>query len=402
MTLKITIFSFDIPYPPNRGGRADVWRRINVLKSLGCEIQLICWNAMRQDVIDYKTISTVVDDLVIFNLSSGFEGLLRRLIFLPWYPSHVSSRVVDDNGLPNLERKIAKFSPQAFWVEGVFPTLYLKKMLARFKIPYFYRSHNVEHTYMRSQADVARGLSKLSLFFSTLGLERYEKSLITHANRAFDASFDDAEFWKSQGMNNVEVLTPMPESALLSQENLEHIRQSEKNIEVLFLGNLATPNNVKGVLLLVNEILPLVKLQIPDVEFVIAGSNPVKAVLEVCESNPNVKLMANVQDPFKMMCQSRVLVNPIATGGGVMVKMLDMLMTNQPIVTMPQGLYGLPTGAKDAVSVATSVSEFASQVVEFLNHECEVDLMSRDQARRNFSQGKIKELIDLIVKETSK
>jgi len=356
---------------------------------------------MRQKEIDSKTISTVVDDLVILNLSHGFVGLLRRLIYLPWYPSHVSSRVVDKQGLPGLERRIAKFSPEAFWVEGVFPTLYLKKMLAKFKIPYFYRSHNVEHTYMRSQADVASGLSKLGLLFSTFGLKRYEKKLIINANRAFDASFDDAQFWKSLGVNNIEVLTPLPESALLTKEDLENARHSEKNIEVLFLGNLATPNNVRGVLLLINEILPLVKLQIPNVEFVIAGSNPVRAILDACDSNPNIKLMANVQDPFKMMCQSKVLVNPIATGGGVMVKMLDMLMTNQPIITMPQGLYGLPAEAKDAVSVAFSPSEFANQIVKFLNLESRVDLISRDQVRRTFSSDKIKELIDLIQKKTS-
>jgi glycosyltransferase involved in cell wall biosynthesis len=144
-----------------------------------------------------------------------------------------------------------------------------------------------------------------------------------------------------------------------------------------------------------------VKLQIPNVEFVIAGSNPVRAILDACDSNPNIKLMANVQDPFKMMCQSKVLVNPIATGGGVMVKMLDMLMTNQPIITMPQGLYGLPTETRDAVSVASSPSEFASQIVKFLNLESRVDLISRDQVRRSFSSDKIKELVDLIQKETS-
>lgn len=399
MKPRITVFSFDIPYPPNRGGRADVWRRIHVLKALGCHVQLICWNAMKQKNIDYQALSRVVDDLMIFDLSQGVWGLLKRLLYLPCYPSHVSSRVVGKVGTAMLYDRVAKFSPDVFWVEGVYPTLYLKRLVQKFNIPYFYRSHNVEHIYMRSQAFAAHGRSKVGLLFSTIGLKRYERNLINNSRRVFDVSFDDAQFWKSQGLMNIDVLTPMPESALLGMAALDQARQAEKIIDVLFLGNLATPNNVKGVELLVNEILPLVKVSIPNIVFFIAGSNPVKAVLDICDSNSNIKLLANVPDPFAMMCQSKVLVNPVATGGGVMVKMLDMLMTDQPIVTMRQGLYGLPSEVKDTVSVATSTSDFANQIIEYLKGKKTVDLNSRDKVRKNFSSDKIQALVDLIARE---
>jgi polysaccharide biosynthesis protein PslH len=50
-----------------------------------------------------------------------------------------------------------------------------------------------------------------------------------------------------------------------------------------------------------------------------------------------VELCADVPDPTIYLFGAKVLVNPVMTGSGVQVKMLDMLMTDAPIVTASQG-----------------------------------------------------------------
>jgi hypothetical protein len=41
--MNILVLAFDLPYPANRGGRADIWRRILSMRRLGHAVSLIAW-----------------------------------------------------------------------------------------------------------------------------------------------------------------------------------------------------------------------------------------------------------------------------------------------------------------------------------------------------------------------
>ena len=41
--MKLAIFAFDLPYPPNSGGRLDIWAHATALTAQGHSVRLYCF-----------------------------------------------------------------------------------------------------------------------------------------------------------------------------------------------------------------------------------------------------------------------------------------------------------------------------------------------------------------------
>jgi glycosyltransferase involved in cell wall biosynthesis len=248
----------------------------------------------------------------------------------------------------------------------------------RLQIPLVYRSHNIEHLYMRRQAEAAKtGRDRLAWTVACIGLRRFESSVIRQAGWVFDISIDDMEVWKSRGVRRISWMPPLAEAALVPM-------QAEFKFgsvgDVVFLGNLTTPNNVRGLEWLLQEIVPLVLADSPNTRFVIAGSNPGEHVRGLCAA-AGVTLLPNPPDAIAVYLGARVLVNPVRTGSGTHVKAIEMLMTPLPIVTATQGTCGMPEEVKRLFRVADTAAEFARQILAALSTK--VDYSSQRQDARS-------------------
>jgi hypothetical protein len=152
---------------------------------------------------------------------------------------------------------------------------------------------------------------------------------------------------------------------------------------VLFVGGLRTPNNVQGVRWLVGRVLPIVAASRPDVVFSIVGSYPDPDLVAELAAVPSIRTHYDVPAVTPHQFGAGVLVNPVSVGSGVQVKMLDMLMTEAPIVTRSQGLSGLPREWAGLLDVADDEAAFAAAVLRRLD-TADVDLAGRAAARRQF------------------
>ena len=72
--------------------------------------------------------------------------------------------------------------------------------------------------------------------------------------------------------------------------------------------------------------------------------------------------------------------------------MLDMLMTDAPIVTRTQGLSGLPASLRDQFDVADDEVAFANAILHRLASP-EVDLASRAVARRQIGVDTVRDAL---------
>ncbi|MDT7835866.1 glycosyltransferase family 4 protein [Aquabacterium sp. OR-4] len=384
---RITVFSTDIPFPPNRGGRADIWRRVQALASLGVEIQLIGFfddvDGKRPSEHDRRAVQQVVKELHLFPIGSSLGTKLRsfsRLLQLPW---HVARRTLAAAEQGRLQQAIAAFGPECLWAEGPWCGDLVLSAASRLGLPIIYRSHNIEHVYMARQSAAARRpRDRLAWQIACLGLQRFERLMIDRAAWVFDISADDLAHWQSQGVRHSSWLPPMAESALAPALLAATEAAPPPVHDVVFLGNLGTPNNVRGVEWLVQQIRPLVLAQRPDTRFVVAGSNPGEHVRALCAA-PNVTLQANVPDAVQLYRQARVLVNPVRTGSGTHVKAIEMLMMRAPIVTSLQGTCGLPAEVKQLFRVGETAEAFAAHVLQALAQpqDCWAE---RAQARQLF------------------
>lgn len=391
--MKICVFSPDVPYPADRGGRADVWRRILAMRALGHQVMLVCLHEpdgpLAPSVQDLAAVDAVVAQRFLFPMRRSPWRTLRQLA-LAWHtPWHAATRVPSVDEQRRLWAQLAAFAPDLLWLDGPWFGRTVLHWLQQQPTALAYRSHNIEHQYLRRQAAVAvNRRDRLAWRMACWGLQRFERQLMDRADRVFDISLDDLAWWRSQGVQRLHWLPPLPELAVAAAP------PAAVAGEVVFVGNLATPNNVRGVQFLLCEVLPLLRRQHPGVAVSIVGSRPTADVLGWV-AQAGVALHADVAAPMQHMLGARVLVNPVLTGSGVQLKMLDMLMTDRPIVTTTQGTRGLPAEVVAQLQVADAAQPFADAVCRALA-DGQVDTAGRAAARRPFTVQGLQQALQLL------
>ena len=387
------MFSPDIPFPPNRGGRADVWRRIKAFRQFGHEVFLI--NYQEQDgpssptTDALKSVDSVVNQRYSFFMKRGFLIMAKRLALSWFVPWHAAARMPSFGEKLSLFSLLDQFKPDYLWLDGPWFSVLCNETSDRYAAPILYRSHNIEHVYLPGQAKVAVRLrDRVAWSLACVGLRRFEYDAIKRALAVFDISVDDMSYWKSRGMRHIHWLPPFPELAFRDRPN------NTFSSDIVFIGNLGTPNNVRGVEWFVTEVLPRVRALFPRIVCRVVGSNPTPFILKLLEMEVDVELCANVPDTTPYLFGAKVLVNPVMSGSGVQVKMLDMLMTDAPIVTSSQGTRGLPAEFKSLFRIADDADAFARAVIEELNVPS-VDLSVRGAARNIFSVAAIEQVLEV-------
>ena len=372
--MKMTIVAMEIPYPPIHGGRVDVWRRVKMLAEQGTEIQLVCWSRETPNPDSLNVIHQYVKDFYPIIYQRGLDACIRRVFDLFSYPLEVTSRIVRGEKWKRLLDSVGCFQPDVILCDQIHSGWVASRLSKALEIPMIVRSHNIEHLHYRYYLQCARGYQKLVRLLSLNHLEKYEKSLLKQSLAFYDISKDDLQFWQKQGFNNGYFLPPLIEFDA-EYERKSHGRRGTRNLQnskfydVVFLGNLNSENNVEGVTWFVEKVFPILQKQLPSIKVMIAGSNPVSKILEICSNKEGIDLKINPPCALKIYQSGRVLINPIPTGSGVSIKSIDMLAIGQPIVSRPKGLFGLSEEARQYFRVASDARSFANQIINCLGEE---------------------------------
>jgi hypothetical protein len=259
-----------------------------------------------------------------------------------------------------------------------------------FRIPFYYRAHNVEHRYFRHQASVAtEPLRRLALTLARLHLYRHERRIIDAAADVLWISVDDQAFWRARGAPAGQWLPPLPDCAGAAEPP---DADGEVRTDICFLGNLNTPNNVAGIAWLIGAVMPAVWAARPQTSLTIAGSRPTDRLRQIVAADPRIRLLENVAEPARLFATSRVLANPALGGSGVNVKSLDMLLSGRPVVSTPQGAAGLPQDIRDLFALAADPHDFARALLDRLTHGA-ADPQQRARVLAVCSMARIREIV---------
>lgn len=358
--MRILCISNDIPLPANSGGRVDVWRRMSTLHEAGHTLGLVCWtDAGRcqppsQD--DLERLGEACTTFKVMPITRSSGEVLGRLLQLWRWPSHVASRWVSSRNV-GLVAWAEEFRPDVVFLDGLYGGAVAIDLSRHLKCPLWYRSHNIEHRYMAAQrARESQWKRRLGLAANCVGLEAFERAVLRYAARVFDISQEDAAFWRSEGFSHVEWVPTLVDRAYSSRLTACPV---EKRFDVLYFGNLNTPNNVEAVSWFVRRVLPLID---GDLKIVVAGSRPSSEVCSLVGLDWRISLLENPVDMAEVVAQARVLVNPMLAGSGVNLKSVEMLFSDAALVSTSVGVAGLSEHAKRCFAVADLPEDFAQAV----------------------------------------
>lgn len=146
---------------------------------------------------------------------------------------------------------------------------------------------------------------------------------------------------------------------------------AETKSRLLFVGNMSYGPNTKGVNHFVENVFPLIRNQISDVELHLVGGCNQQAHLDKWSKIEGVQYMGFVDDLQLEYLQAQVVVVPIYGGAGTNIKVLEAMQMRRPCVTTSYGVRGFSEYFEDnkEILIAENDTAFADNVVSLLKDE---------------------------------
>jgi sugar transferase (PEP-CTERM/EpsH1 system associated) len=134
---------------------------------------------------------------------------------------------------------------------------------------------------------------------------------------------------------------------------------------LIFTGVMNYRPNVDGMVWFCRQILPHIRLEVPNVTLTICGSSPDKSV-QALAHEPGVTVTGAVPDVRPYMAKSAVAVVPLRIARGIQNKLLEAMAMGLPSVATKAVLDGIDAEAGRDLLVADEPAEFAAAVVRLL------------------------------------
>ena len=115
------------------------------------------------------------------------------------------------------------------------------------------------------------------------------------------------------------------------------------------------------------EILPRVQAQIPDVHFYIVGKGSDRTLGQA--SGPSVTVTGKLPSVLPYLCHADVSLVPLKFESGTRFKILEAAACNVPIVSTVLGAEGLPVVHGEHALLADEAEQFATAVVEMIRNK---------------------------------
>jgi polysaccharide biosynthesis protein PslH len=132
---------------------------------------------------------------------------------------------------------------------------------------------------------------------------------------------------------------------------------------LLFVGNYEYPPNLDAVKLLVEQILPRVRQQIPDAILKLVGNKPPDWMRDL--ANDHIEVTGRVPDVKPYLAQGTVFVCPLRIGAGLKNKVLEALAMGIPVVATPLSVDGIRVIHRESAWI-TDVDRIADGVIQVM------------------------------------
>ena len=293
------IVAFDVPFPANYGGVIDIYYKIKAIYEEGIDIKLHVYNYGRK--LSKSELSKYCSEINYYSRKKYKNPFMGTL------PYVVNSRNSSDL-LNNLQKDQA---PILF--EGLHCTYYLAhpSLQNRVKIV---RTHNIEHHYYKHLESTESKYFKK--YFFRIEAEKLKKhqEILKHANIIAAISPNDTSYFNKKFGNTIYIPA--------FHSNNKMVKPDNKGDFVLYHGNLSVPENYNAAKQLILNVFSKIKTRA-----IIAGNNPPKELITLCNMHQNVELKYNLSTDEIHQLIENAHINVLYTNQntGIKLKLLNAL-----------------------------------------------------------------------------
>lgn len=190
-----------------------------------------------------------------------------------------------------------------------------------------------------------------------------------------------------KGLNGYRNVRVVSNGVDLEQFRYLHHRSREKNIDVLFVGNMGYFPNAQAVEFFLERVYPILGHYKKDLRICVVGPNPNKRILSYADSK-NIFIKGFVDDVREYYHGAKIFIAPMQSGSGIQNKILEAMACGVPVVSTSLGNAAIMALDKEQIMLSDEPGHFAKTIVSLLNdtNRCrEIASRAREFIELNFS-----------------
>lgn len=373
--MRVLHLTTEFPWPTISGGSVRTVSQLRIVASLP-EVEAISILSVAERAVpesDLRALAQAIPKLTVvppvFHPVHLFDFkryvprvvVLRALRGVPYLAGKWDSRALRRM----LRRELRTGSIDVVYIDHLGMARYLseiKSLCPRARV--VLDQHNVESDFFKQFAERQSGPKRLIARAEHRRSLAFEKRALRSVDGVVAISNEDASHFASLANVRAEVV-PM----VLAFDRRARPHPGKPNL--CYVGNLRWRPNVEGLDWFCRDVWPLVRARVPDATLQIAGIGlkpdafgqlPVPDAWRV----QGVETLGFLEDLEPLYARSVGMVAPVFGGSGVRVKMLEGFRAGMPVVTTPDGAFGLPLSDGSEALIAGDPRAFADRVERLL------------------------------------
>ncbi len=361
--MRILFLTSELPYPPYAGAPL---RNFGLIEGLtGHEVWLLSFASPYSQ----KAEQTPLRDLCarIEVVPQPQRAMLNRLqTLLLTRQADIARRYLSTAYARRLQDWLSGQAFDVIQIENLEMAVYLPLIRSlQPATPVIYDAHNAEYAlqqriYETERATPTQTLSALYSYVQARRIREFERQTCQAADYIIAVSHTDAELLQRLDITTPIRVVPNGISTRLYETPVQDPVDLEETA-LVFTGKMDYRPNIDAALWFAEEILPLVREEIPDAHFYVVGQSP-HSRLDVLRGKPGITLTGLVPAVVPYLQAASVFVVPLRMGSGTRLKVLQAMAAGCPIVSTRVGAEGLSVVDGQELILADTAKEFARAV----------------------------------------
>ena len=261
--------------------------------------------------------------------------------------------------------------------------------------------HNVEAMIWKRHYEVqSNPIKKAYLLGQWLKMRAFERKMCRRFDAVVAVSSEDREqMCDEYGAQSVVAVPTGVDTSFFRPSGNE---QSDAH-NIVFTGSMDWLPNEDAISYFTEQVMPRIKLKIPDVTLTIVGRKPSPSLLELARRDSSLVVTGRVDDVRPYMERAAAYVVPLRIGGGTRLKIYEAMAMEKAIVSTTIGAEGLPVKNGKELLLADSAESLAEAVIKVLNDKALANALGTRAAatvRENFGWERVAERFSNICEET--
>lgn len=179
---------------------------------------------------------------------------------------------------------------------------------------------------------------------------------------------------------------------------------AQKDIDLLFTGNMEYFPNINAVEYFFKRIHPLIVKTSNNIKIYIVGPNP-PAWLKNLNNNKDIFITGFVDDLREYYNRAKVFIAPLQAGSGIQNKILEAMAMGLPVITTSYGNSGILARHNEEIIITDDLKTILTNIIDLLNNHQKSTYLSNNARRlveEKFSWNNSTKLLENIYSKFAK